>query len=89
MSFGCRLLVFIVVLVFSQVSGDIEKGLEGVEGGVMAPVGTAVSEWGVSFGVGWFFIVISVLWQDSGDIGKGLEGLQGVVTAPVRVMVSD
>ena len=44
MSFGCRLLVFIAVLVVSQVSGDIEKGLEGVEGVVVAPVGTTVSE---------------------------------------------
>ena len=44
MSFGCRLLVFIAVLVVSQVSGDIDKGLEGVEGVVVAPVGTTVSE---------------------------------------------
>ena len=44
MSFGCRLLVFIAVLVLLQVSGAIEKGLEGVEGVVVAPVGTAVSE---------------------------------------------
>jgi hypothetical protein len=44
MGFGYRLLVFIVVLVVSQVSGAIEKGLEGVEGMVVAPVGTAVSE---------------------------------------------
>ena len=46
--FSCRWLVFIVISVLLQDSGDIERGLEGVEGVKQTPVDVMVSR-------SWFF----------------------------------